>query len=1223
MKNFLRIFICLLLMLFASRGEADDPKTYYVIKNGTGNNDNIKYSIGNWPTSTGVISSEDKLADFVSSSDILEDGTVFYIASGDYQLSKTIQLNKKVKIYGGFKGTETVFTDEALNQRDLATNKTILNGKNDGENGFRVMSFNRGGNTDQNDPGATSQDSIIDGFVFQNGSADQGGGLLIYAGAPAVKNSVFKNNHAATAGGGICINGNNSAGGAYIENCVFDSNITSGDSGGGIAAGYDSNASAYFVVRNSTFINNVVVSKDSAVNGGDGGAVYLIAAGSEGDTQWKFENCTFTNNKAPHSGGLFITGSNTLPIDLIDCTFVSNDAYEIYIDGDRATNKAFYATNSIIWNTKVNNIIHGSISFDHCALTKGISVDLGESSGSVWSDDTTIYILANWTPVLTTSADKLGITHSIYEINEQESRNTALVVCIGAGVSNDITPAFDQLGNARQNPPYIGAVEGTAQKIGLRSFNIKISGDALNVNVRSSADLVLSADVSGDFGYGDIRLLSLDKNDFNLAWSTKSEDLTAYGLSFDNANAKLKVQTSADVGIYKVTVTATATSNDVINSFDKIITVTVANVAPVISGDNFSVSNASVNNAMTPVTIETTAGSKITWSLDNAPTWVSVASKENTRKAEVSATPSSEAAGETFKFKVVASNDIGKTSKDFTIKVLDIAPTLPDVATQNAIKGKYFSVDIEATAGTNIKWSYTGDLPVGLTATSEDKKFTVSGTPGLSTTKSYVITITASNDVGKAEKSLTINVTGGGSVADSGITTKKGDKTSSSSSAGNRDGAITAFTNAAGAIIASVDIGITASSDWNGLTTQNFARIVSVDVTISRDDTDYDKYILSVDVSGLPEGISADKINSTETISNNTTQKTFTFNISGLSTISKDSEVKIIAYVTLSGDTPALAASCDKDITISIKNPSITSLDVTISGDSSITTSHGKTRKLNLSADVKASYNDGSTKKLSSGEYDSVWTTNNTTAGIYFDNGVLTVSGDAAVGTYSVSVDVKVTSASKTASADRVISVTVTNANITSVSVDITTATTQTLARGQSLTLGAKVTENFDDNTSADATSGYKFVWSSENLPTGFSISESELKAGMNAPTGTHSINITATASEDKGTHKATKTATFEITITSSGLVSSDNIISEDNNDANGSHSRRVTTFKENDESNADGFIFASADLTLTTASTDFKGIEGVSFSIPVSVDVKISQDSRYYNYTSFDLSLD
>ncbi|HFA49417.1 MAG TPA: hypothetical protein ENJ95_10425 [Bacteroidetes bacterium] len=167
-----------------------------------------------------------------------------------------------MKIYGGFNGTETT-----LNQRNAATNVTILSGDFNNDDVVTGMgsTLSFSGNSENAfhvfvTANLTSA-AVIDGFTIRGGNADSSG-TMTYSGQTLYRDQ--------GAGGQL------SASNVTVSNCIFMEN-----------------------------------------NSGNGGAIYNHNA-SPGYT-----NCLFIKNKATYGGGMH--GFNS-PATITNCTFSGNNA---------------------------------------------------------------------------------------------------------------------------------------------------------------------------------------------------------------------------------------------------------------------------------------------------------------------------------------------------------------------------------------------------------------------------------------------------------------------------------------------------------------------------------------------------------------------------------------------------------------------------------------------------------------------------------------------------------------------------------------------------------------------------------------------------------------------------------------------------------------------------------------------------------------------------------
>ena len=172
-------------------------------------------------------------------------GQQVWVEAGTYV--ENLQLKADVSIIGGFDGTETDFS-----QRDLAANKTILDGNKSGSV-IRVATGYAGG--------------MIDGFTIQNGTGyspgwnHYGGGIYCPNASPTITHNIItRNDNQAMFGGGIyCDNGE-----PFIANNVITANI-----GGAIYLDYSP----------AVIVNNTITSNSG---GNKYASAYYFAFGSGG-----------------------------------------------------------------------------------------------------------------------------------------------------------------------------------------------------------------------------------------------------------------------------------------------------------------------------------------------------------------------------------------------------------------------------------------------------------------------------------------------------------------------------------------------------------------------------------------------------------------------------------------------------------------------------------------------------------------------------------------------------------------------------------------------------------------------------------------------------------------------------------------------------------------------------------------------------------------------------
>ncbi|TCL59235.1 parallel beta-helix repeat protein [Hydrogenispora ethanolica] len=229
---------------------------------------------------------------------IASPGDAIWVAAGTY--TENIEIDKGIKLFGGFAGKEN-----GLEQRNSAVHPTILDG-NQRDSVMKVM------------PGVT--DVRIDGFIIQNGKAENGGGISCMSGSETkISHSLIRNN---TAGRGGGINAKNKAI-LTLEKCIVTDNTSDGN-GGGILCFGDSQA---------TFAGNTIRNNTSD----RGGGIYLDVNSKASVTQTIIDH----NTARVHGGGIWCGNLSSLTVT--DTTLSDNRARSngggiyLYRSGERFT----------------------------------------------------------------------------------------------------------------------------------------------------------------------------------------------------------------------------------------------------------------------------------------------------------------------------------------------------------------------------------------------------------------------------------------------------------------------------------------------------------------------------------------------------------------------------------------------------------------------------------------------------------------------------------------------------------------------------------------------------------------------------------------------------------------------------------------------------------------------------------------------------------------------
>jgi len=279
------------------------------------------------------------------------DGGEVWVACGSYIEEKEVLILEKVKLYGGFMGTET-----ELSQRDAATSISLV----DGQKSHRCF--------------VTRKESLVDGFHITGGLDNYGGGIY---NSGAVKNCTFYNNESIDNGygGGLYNNYGTVTGCTFFQNtcdnyggglvntggtitdCIFYENTS--DNGAGLW-NYDGTTSNCMVYRNEAkyfaggvsnqldgnLVNCIVFQNKANVGAGVSNQAGKIShcvifqnkglqGGGIHNAEGVVANCAIFLNTAGNGGGIHIDAG-----EVLNSTLFQNEAYNrgggIDFDGGRA-----------------------------------------------------------------------------------------------------------------------------------------------------------------------------------------------------------------------------------------------------------------------------------------------------------------------------------------------------------------------------------------------------------------------------------------------------------------------------------------------------------------------------------------------------------------------------------------------------------------------------------------------------------------------------------------------------------------------------------------------------------------------------------------------------------------------------------------------------------------------------------------------------------------------
>ncbi|MBQ7734244.1 MAG: InlB B-repeat-containing protein, partial [Synergistaceae bacterium] len=201
----------------------------------------------------------------------------------------------------------------------------------------------------------------------------------------------------------------------------------------------------------------------------------------------------------------------------------------------------------------------------------------------------------------------------------------------------------------------------------------------------------------------------------------------------------------------------------------------------------------------------------------------------------------------------------------------------------------------------------------------------------------------------------------------------------------------------------------------------------------------------------------------------------------------------------------------------------LSAIEVSVTGESTLTTTEGTSATSAYTASVTGKYSDGTSKTLSASDYSIAWTLDKDISGISINNGTLSVNDSVSAGTYALTITANATQDSVTGSGTRSVNITVNerqqeetppSVTLSALEVSVTGALTITTTEGTAATSAytATVTGKYSDGTSTTLTD-CSIEWTLDKNISGIQISNNgTLSVNNSLKAGTYALTITAKA---------------------------------------------------------------------------------------------------------------
>ncbi len=240
-------------------------------------------------------------------------------------------------------GDEVLVNDGIYLERiDLAGKAITVRSRNgaaaaiiDGSAAGTVVTFSTG----------EGPDTIFEGFTVRNGSAANGGGMVLSGASPTIRNCTISGNTSASLGGGVFL----SSSAATFTGCTISGNTIPLGGGQGWGAGMYCDGLSTPVVTGCTIVDNkgyqeagcplgggifswgTLTVTDSTISGNNGGGICY------GGPSTVISNCVITGNTTAYGGGIYVAMGSASSL-ITNCTIAGNWAWNagagVYVDPD-------------------------------------------------------------------------------------------------------------------------------------------------------------------------------------------------------------------------------------------------------------------------------------------------------------------------------------------------------------------------------------------------------------------------------------------------------------------------------------------------------------------------------------------------------------------------------------------------------------------------------------------------------------------------------------------------------------------------------------------------------------------------------------------------------------------------------------------------------------------------------------------------------------------------